>query len=326
MRLPGVIAHADWGTHSRKRQLAVAVASSDERGYEATSPHAAPDVAGDATALFRELATLAPGRQVFVGFDFPIGLPRAYAELAGVSEFRPFLNAFETPPWQCFADVAASADEIGIHRPFYPARSVKGVLRSHLYEGLGLDSEQLRRVCEGRDAEILFWTLGGKQVGKGALSGWRMLAAAQDKMPVLVWPFDARLDELLDGSGSTVVVETYPREYYRHIATTDGSAARWSKRTQAGRKLQGPGLLAWADRIGLGLSTELAQQIAEGFSPSPDDEDRFDAVVGLVAMVAVARGQLSTGEPTSDPVIASIEGWILGRAHVPSLEVSSPRL
>ena len=40
----------------------------------------------------------------------------------------------------------------------------------------------------------------------------------------------------------------------------------------------------------------------------------FDAVVGLLGMIAVVTGAIDAGVPSDDPAVISTEGWILGRA------------
>lgn len=201
-------------------------------------------------------------------------------------------------------------EEIALHRPFYPARP-GGTLLNHLYHQLGMTCEQLRRRCEGNDAETLFWTLGGKQVGKAALSGWRFLASARPG-EVKFWPFEGQLALLLNGAGDVVVAETYPAEFYRHFRT--GPAGRGSKRKQADRFRWIPALLDWALSVGVAWEPEVLQRVHAGFSAGGNGEDEFDAVVGLVGMIAVVNGALPSGEPTDDPAVTSVEGWILGRA------------
>jgi hypothetical protein len=47
-----------------------------------------------------------------------------------------------------------------------------------------------------------FWTLGGNQVGKGALSGWKeFLRPARELTTVHIWPFDGSFEELLGRAG-----------------------------------------------------------------------------------------------------------------------------
>jgi hypothetical protein len=316
--LPAIAAHADWGVTPRKRQVAVARLASGRpgtaAGYVVTSLAPAPaEGAPEGDPLQRLAAAAAPG-QAIAGLDFPIGLPRAYATAAGISSFPPFLDMLGSPPWQEFSTVAGQASEITLGRPFYPARP-GGTRREHLYQALGLTAAQLRRRCEGSDAETLFWTLGGKQVGKAALDGWRMLAAARLRQPpVVLWPFAGPLTTLLDGRGGIVAAEAYPREYYRHIRPA--ARTRWSKRRRGDRLAWVPGVLAWADSLGVSWEASVRRRVTAGLSPGPDGEDEFDAIVGLLGVIAVVTGALASGEPDDDPAIATTEGWILGRPTV----------
>ncbi len=53
---------------------------------------------------------------------------------------------------------------------------------------------------------MLFWTLGGNQVGKGAISGWREIIVPRlDEIGL--WPFDASLADLAS-SKPVIVAET----------------------------------------------------------------------------------------------------------------------
>jgi hypothetical protein len=309
---PSFVVHADWGTDSRKRQVAVARlndAGGDPHGcYVVESLAPAPDT-GQFFDHFRESAD--PG-QAMIGFDFPLGLPRKYAAAAGIKSFPAFLEALGSPPWQSFHLVAAQRDEISLHRPFYPMRPGSS-RREHLQLALGLSAGELRRRSEGTDAEALFWTLGGKQVGKGALIGWQMIAAAKRTPPgVLIWPFDGSLPELLTGKGQPVVTETYPREYYRYLGAPAGHG-RWSKRRKADRLRLIPGLLAWAAALPAEWDADVRPRVESGFSDGRNGEDEFDAVIGLLAMIAVVAGKIDAGVPADDPAVLSTEGWILGR-------------
>jgi len=315
--LPVVAAHADWGATRRKRQVAVARLATGRpglaTGYVVTSLAPVPEGGGPEGDLLQWLAAAAGTGQAVAGFDFPIGLPRAYATAAGISSFPAFLDAIGSPPWQEFSMVASQASEIALGRPFYPARP-GGTRREHLYQALGLTAAQLRRRCEGSDAETLFWTLGGKQVGKAALDGWRLLSAAGRQPPVALWPFAGKLTTLLDGRAGVVAAEAYPREYYRHIRPA--ARTRWSKRRRDDRLAWVPGLLAWADSLGVSWAPGIHSRVAAGLSPGADGEDEFDAVVGLLGVIAVVTGALPSGEPDDDPAIAATEGWILGRPGV----------
>jgi hypothetical protein len=309
---PSLIAHADWGTERRKRQLAVARlsrAGGDGAGRYAVESLA--PAAADGEFFGRLRADSEPG-QAMIGFDFPVGVPRAYAAAAGIRAFPDLLEALGTPPWQSFHLVAARPEEITLRRPFYPMRPGAS-RREHLYQALGLSASDLRRRCDGTDAEALFWTLGGKQVGKGALIGWQLIVAARRARPgIRLWPFDGPLPGLLTGRGPTVVVETYPREYYRQLGPA-AAPGRWSKRRRADRLRQVPGLLAWADALPVEWDAAIRRRVEAGFSDDRNGDDEFDAVIGLLAMIAVVSGALDAGVPADDPAVTSTEGWILGR-------------
>jgi hypothetical protein len=186
-----------------------------------------PEPVGDAATLLRRLRERADGGSVVVGFDFPIGVPAAYASRAGVERFPKFLAQLGRDGWSRFYDVAEKPHEIGVRRPFYPMRnSRKGeVTQRHVLEGLGVASmNDLLRACdratESRGAACpIFWTLGGKQVGKAAIIGWPevLTPALNDaEMDVGLWPFDGSLDELVR-QRQIVTVETYPAEACTHL-------------------------------------------------------------------------------------------------------------
>lgn len=97
-----------------------------------------------------------------------------------------------------------------------------GRKKDHLLQGLGFASgDQLLLRCErktaGRHAACrLFWTLGGNQVGTGAIAGWQeVLKKKLDKIGL--WPFDGTLEQLLR-SCPVVVAETYPGDVYGQMA------------------------------------------------------------------------------------------------------------
>jgi integrase len=62
---------------------------------------------------------------LLVGFDFPIGLPRAYGAKTGFEDFRSALMAFGKGAWASWYEPAERPSEIRVHRPFYPARTGK---------------------------------------------------------------------------------------------------------------------------------------------------------------------------------------------------------
>lgn len=314
---PALVAHADWGSAADKRWLARAQLIPDGC-YRAL----APEPVGAPAQLLLRLAEEAAGGGVFLGFDFPIGLPCAYAAAAGIARFLDVLPHLGTGEWAEFYLPAERPDQIGLRRPFYPLRP-GGARRQHLLDGLGLtDGAALWRRCDrltfGRgSASPLFWTLGANQSGKAAIVGWRdvLAPALRSGMPLLaLWPFAGPLDALLR-SGWVVAAETYPAECYHHLGLTDGGK-RWSKRRRADRAALAPRLLAWAADAGITLAPELVTAIRDGFGPGPGGDDPFDAMVGLFGMLNVILGRRPSGEP-EDATVRDIEGWILGQSAEP---------
>ena len=317
-----IVVHADWGVDPRKRWVAVATGSVHD-GWSTTAAAVMPEGRD-----LRAQLDVPPDEQLVVGFDFPIGLPRAYAERAAVPRFLDVLPRLGRDEWVDFFNVADLSDEISINRPFYPRTAqVKGAKQqAHLATALGIAMSDLRRRCEraqpNRSAACpLFWTVGGNQVGKGALAGWEMLRAHPEGV-LSYWPFDGPFDELLEAR-QTIVAETYPAEFYGHL----GLPPVIGKRRQANRKRQATRLREAADELDIRLAPALATQIDDGFGATIHGEDAFDALVGLIGMINVISGRRRSGEPIDDEHVRTIEGWILGqRADVDAGASSTPQV
>ncbi|MGH3146790.1 MAG: hypothetical protein ACRDTR_13425, partial [Rubrobacter sp.] len=278
------------------------------------SVHAPVPVGDTSTLLNRMRSTAGQDAAVLVGFDFPMGLPARYAELAGIEDFLSLVPRLGEQEWSDFYKVAERSDQINVYRPFYPQRP-GGTAMRHLLDALGVQTgDELLRRCDrgypGRPAAApLFWTMGAKQVGKAAIAGWRDLLAPALRsrdLHLAVWPFEGELHELLR-SERTVIVETYPAEFYRHLGIKLGS-----KRNQDDRRNNAATLLGWADEVAVDLSPEMRATIREGFGPSSDGEDPFDATIGLFGMLNVVFGRRPPGEPM-DTITRKIEGWMLGQ-------------
>jgi Protein of unknown function (DUF429) len=304
-----IVAHADWGTNPRKQWVAVAVRDSRGR-WSATAPQR---VLGEGP-LRKRLHVRSESEVAFLGFDCPIGIPRAYAARAGVSDFIEFLYASSEEAWRQFSHVADDRDEIRIGRPFYPDTYLsKGSRkREHLTSALQVEFADLLRRCDRatsdrRAACALFWTCGGQQVGKGALAGWQLLRDERRDRTAF-WPFDGNLVDLLI-SGATVVAETYPAEFYRHL----GLGNVVGKGHQAVRVAHSEALANAAADLTVEPHPELDRTLRDGFGPTPTGEDQFDALVGLLGMLNVLEGGRAPGVPTHDPAVTTIEGWILGQ-------------
>ena len=302
---PKVVYHADWSSKEEKRWCARAVLGTDGH-YNAFAPKQVVNLG----SLIADLRTEASEtRCAFAGVDFPIGVPAFYAKRAGISSFRALLPKLGRGEWKDFYSVCDEPGQISEHRPFYPNGRYKGKRKQELFRGHGVSSlEPLLRRCERggngqRQACCLFWTLGGNQVGKAAIIGWRGVLAPALRN-VSLWPFDDPLPSLLV-PGSIVVAETYPAECYGWFS----KEPLGSKRNQDDRIRFGTSLLRWADTHDIMLANCLTEDIQSGF---PQGDDAFDAVVGLFGMLQVCLGQRASGEPDK-PAIREIEGWILGR-------------
>jgi hypothetical protein len=316
-QLPSLVAHADWSLHPQKRWMVCATLR--DNGHYCAQ---APELAGDPATLVERVRTIAEAEgAVLLGFDFPIGLPLRYAEQAGVEDFMDLLPLLGQAGWLDFYDVTEHPAEIGMRRPFYPRRP-GNARQSHLLHALGVESmDHLRRRCDlkhtgRRAASPLFWTLGPQQVGKAAISGWRDVLgpAVRFGVDMAVWPFAGRFFDLLR-PGRVVVVETYPAECYGHLCvhfSTRQPGRRSGKRVQEDRRANARRLLDWADAAQVEVDPGLRAAIEDGFGPSADGEDRFDATIGCFGMLNVVLGHQAPGDP-DDERIGKIEGWILGQ-------------
>ncbi len=313
MNRPQIVAHADWSADARKRWVAIATRRGER--YVAQEPR---PVGIDLAGFLRGLRGSSSEGCVFLGCDFPLGLPVAFARRAGIDHFTDALPYFGAGEWEKFYELASTPTEISIHRPFYP-RGVGGAKHAHLTSALGVPSmDDLRRRCELASdrrgaACALFWTLGGNQVGRAAISGWRDLlspALRASKLDIALWPFAGCLEDLLNNR-SYVVAETYPADACVQLGLPPPGRG-WSKRRCEDRRRFASPLRERAENGSATLEASLIEALARGFGDQRDAEDQFDAVVGLLAMLQILAGTQPEGSP-DDPVVRHIEGWILGQ-------------
>lgn len=313
-----IVAHADWGSAPGKRRLALARQQTDGT-YRLVSI----EPVWEPFRLLHDIGqTGGTEKAVLLGFDFPIGLPIDYAKSVGVSRFLDILPLFGEGEWENFYHPAQTPDQIHLRRPFYPLRS-GGSRYTHLLSALSMDSmDRLRRRCElahngRRAASPLFWTLGGQQVGKAAMIGWRdVLAPAlrEPRCPVFLWPFSGTLEEGLR-SGKIVAAECYPGEYYGPLGIRwgkRGPGTRSGKRSTDDRRANAGAIEAACSRAGLILPADILEWVQRGFGDRPEGEDCFDALAGLLGMLFVLRGFLPEAYP-DEREIRQVEGWILGQ-------------
>jgi hypothetical protein len=295
------LVHSDWSVAPAKRWTAIAQRSPS--GWSIASLAQTPSPHEFLDLLFDGPRTLA-------GFDFPIGLPSFYLDKLGIG-FCELLSLPATDRAQCFFTPADTLFDISPAQPLYrkhPAGARQADLLRRL-ECAGFNA--LLRVCDRATAnrsraESIFWTVGAKQVGKAALSGWRDILIPARERGARLWPYDGALSSLT--SHALTLAETYPAEVYRHL----GMNRTVRKRTQGGRKAAGVVMLGWASAHGVVLRPKLASLIRDGFGERDDGEDAFDAITGLCGMIEVADGRRAEA-PDAIWTSSPCEGWILGQ-------------
>jgi hypothetical protein len=307
--------HCDWSVDRQKRWTAIAVRT--ESGWYVERVEPTQPGADFLDCLFDEThLTLA-------GFDFAIGLPSFYIDRIASALFEGFsfpdlLATLPQERWANFFSAAARADDISLTRPFYPHRALAGVRREHIVNALGCASfDQLLRQCDKATvrrgaASPLFWTLGPKQVGKAALSGWREVLVPARQHKARLWPFDGAL--ACSASHFLTIAETYPAESYRHVGINLQSGM--SKRNQGHRRKALAGINDWCSANQIVLSKAVDEAVKGGFGARRSGEDPFDAFAGLIAMIEVAEGRRQPS-PDSNISVQEREGWILGQTDLP---------
>lgn len=306
------LVHADWSLRPQGRWQASARRTGG--GWRIDAPRPVGEVGAFVAGILAE----AGGDGALLGVDLPIGGPRAWAERAGVADFLAALRIFGEGAWRDVYAPAGRPEEVSPFRPFYPAKP-GGAKQAHLADGIGVAGmAALRRWCEfseaGRGAATpVFWTLGGAQVGKAAGAFWRdVLQPGLADGRVAVWPFEGTLDALA-APGRVVVAETYPAEVYRWFDLAI-RGPRLSKRRIADRRGDAARLLAAGAALGADFAPAAAAAVRDGFPAG--GEDAFDAMVGLIGLLATVTGARPPNDP-DDAVVRRIEGWILGRKPGP---------
>lgn len=328
MLRPTRIVHCDWSVHPRKRWSVDARAQAGD-GYIIGSPVPLRSSGGDAECWTRAWASklvedaLSEKSSTWVGFDFPIGIPATAAQSAGIYSLRTLLQQSSHSAAEFFKPTSQLA-EVSPGRPFFPSGAARGCglkARWRNAAGLGLEESHLRACDRISRGESVFWLLGGRQVGRGALMGWQtvmQIFVDAERNPlrekaVGFWPFD---DERALSESSLVVFESYPRiatdivlSRYRNRGR---SLQRFSKRNAVHRRAIAPEILRWISELNSVMPHETRALIEAGFGPREDDEDKFDALVGLLLMIAVANKHHPMGPDSFSDAEKRIEGWMIG--------------
>jgi hypothetical protein len=243
--LPDRVPHADWGTAPGKR--AVASAELQDGAFRAH----APSIFGNCGRLLEDMGLHGPQATTLLGFDFPIGLPRAYTAQAGADRYISWLRSL--PDDTMLFDVATHIADVSPARPFFPQNiAVKSPgIKAQFRQALGLSAADVLRRCDRKHctrnaACEMFWCLGAGGVGKATVAGWRdtLRPALHDpNRRFSLWPFDGQLQDLLAASDA-VLVETYPADVYLQLGLTIGRPGA-SRTRQEDRRADAKRLLEW---------------------------------------------------------------------------------
>jgi hypothetical protein len=134
--------------------------------------------------------------------------------------------------------------------------------------------------------------------------------ALEREAPPALWPFDGGLEQLI-ADHRIVLAETYAAEFYSHLDAKPGPGG---KKSQEGRRPACDALTEAAETLGVALSRDASTALRKSFGSSKDGEDRFDAFLGLIGMLAVVVGRRDPGPPGHlPPDVLRVEGWILGQ-------------
>ncbi len=301
----GRLLHADWSLSPSKRWYAKALCIDGQ--WQVSDPVRIQD----ARRWCHDVLMSPAYGTTLAGFDFPIGVPAQWATQVGVTHFRDWLAVLDMPRWQRFFDTADTPEDITLTRPFYPQHARKGMQQSDLTRALNVDDfDALRRGCErdmpGRKPCPLFWTLGANQVGKAAQAGWRDVILPALGEGAALWPFDGEPAELAQ-THHCILCETWPTLAAGLLGV--GFSARQSKRRQADR-LDACRHLLESD-LPIAWCAQARASLMSGFGERADGEDAFDAMLGLVMMIAVVEGRLPISSALSHEE-RQLEGWILG--------------
>ncbi len=251
--------------------------------------------------LLHDLIADARERTVLAGFDFIVGLPRAYAQRAGVARFVdtvPLLG--RAAPWKNYFRWSRAAKDVSLHAPLLDWRAGPIPYLEHARLLGLLEREEFFRRCDGAGAPLFIDIPGAKQVAKAAATGWQEIVQPALAGGAKLWPFHGPLRDLVRPRSFTIC-ETYPRECYA-ICGVEGASNK-------------------TEQTWLNEAAAIAQQCAAEWGVTFEDgaadamkadEDAFDTVMGALAMIAIVMGRHAPGEPDDNEVV-SVEGWMLGR-------------
>jgi hypothetical protein len=124
------LVHSDWSTAPTKRW---AVEANKDQGTWIVNE---PRLVGTVRDFLKSL--LGGPSPTLAGFDFPIGIPVAFGKQIEFDSFVDAIDVLGTGKWSSFYDVCQKAEDIALHRPFYPNAANASPRQSYLFEALGV--------------------------------------------------------------------------------------------------------------------------------------------------------------------------------------------
>jgi 8-oxo-dGTP diphosphatase len=247
------------------------------------------------------------GTAVLIGIDAVLGLPTAFARVAGCSGFVDALSWLESSGG--LREEAESAATWRPERPFFRVPAGPGGLTA-FYDAAGGSSAMLRQIELRTGAKSVFVLSGiPGSVGSGSRALWQELAPMVDRAgrELRLWPFEGSVAELTSQS-SLILAEVYPRAAYAVALASELptllrplAKAKPAAREAALGELEAVG---WLRASGVELrDLEAARR----------DEDEFDALLTAAALLRL----VTEGRPLScERVDPAVEGGILGTGGV----------
>lgn len=286
----------DWSTRSNHR--AVAVARLDNDRYEVDS--VSPPAGGwelDALVEFARAIVAGTDAPCVVGIDVSLGIPYALGQRIGLG-FRGYLAGLDET---AFENAATTPKEWAPTRPFFRIAAGTGG-KQRFIDAAGGDSMQRRQfeILTGANPTFALSGIPGV-VGGATRSFWQALRS--HRHPVPLWPFDGRLDALLERD-RVVLAEAYPKLIYG-IVLADALPAPMQPiaKTKADQRR------VVVERLGDPVWARVTVELLDAMSANEND---FDA-----AMLALGLARLGTqAHPLARMIDRRFEGALLGSGAI----------
>lgn len=230
---------------------------------------------------------LADELRLLIGLDFAFGFP--YEETGYLGGHAPGITDIFSL-WALIEERSAGDTDFGCTRfiedPDFADLFWKAGQRPDAWIERKRRAEHACAEVTKTRPDTLYKLLHSKQVGKGSITGMRVLHHLRTcmKSRVSIWPFEL--------PQSSAIVEIYPT-MFRKLAT--GSIAKLRSRAGLNRALSALGSL----------------QIVEKRGPEPSDHET-DALISAAGIRAISQNPAVWSHPELSSLRVRREGWIFG--------------